>query len=128
MLGGGASPLWSLFVSWEEVNQSASPSVVELAAALSLPSYWVQTGHLPHFPKLGSAFVPIWKCGCRGAKTSREAPQDSRQLPSRGQMESEPTLGKVQKNELKQRSSHLLPCSLSPRTLTDLFWKATGGQ
>lgn len=43
-----------------------------------------QTGHLPHFPKLGSVFVPIWKCSCRGAESGREAPQDSRQLPSRG--------------------------------------------
>lgn len=58
------------------------PSVVEPAVALSLPSLLVQTGRLPHFPKVGSVFVPVWNCGCRGAKTSREAPQDRCQLPS----------------------------------------------
>lgn len=42
------------------------------------------SGHLPHFPKLGSVFVPIWKCSHRGAKSGREAPQDSRQLHSPG--------------------------------------------
>lgn len=53
-------------------------------AALHLLSLLVQSGHLPCFPKLGSAFAPIWKCSHREAKSGREAPQDSHQLPSRG--------------------------------------------
>lgn len=82
-MGKGSCLLRASFVSWGvSCPRRQSHLVAELAAALGRLWLSAWTGHSPHFPKLGSVFVQLWKCGCKGAEGSREALQDSGQFPS----------------------------------------------